>query len=62
LNLENNRLGDYLVNDLCESIKVNATLKDLNLSANQLSYNSSKKIAKMIEKNKTIQKIDLNWN
>lgn len=62
LNLENNKLGDEAVGEVCYSLEESKILRVLNLGYNEISDKSANALRDMIEFNQSIRNLSLKWN
>ena len=62
INLEGNKLGDYALKSLCETIADNDTIKRLNLSRNFITDRAAEDIGKMVSQNNSLEELYLRWN
>ena len=62
VNVENNKLGDYAISELCEAICDNESIRKLNISKNFISNKSAEDVGRMIKGNNSLQELYLRWN
>ncbi|CAG9334437.1 unnamed protein product [Blepharisma stoltei] len=62
LSLENTKLSESAIIQLCNSLKENTTLTRLNLAKNEIRNGAVKAIGEMLSKNYGLRYLDLHWN
>lgn len=62
VNIENNKLGDYAIAELCEAICDNESIRKLNISKNFMTNKAAGDVSKMIKGNNSLQELYIRWN
>ena len=62
LNIEDNKLGDKAVEQLCSHLAFNKVLQILNISKNYLTNNVAQSISSLLSSNDNLVELYLHWN